>query len=280
MYHGISFERLRGLTERESTLGVFALASVWPCCELLTHCGDADDTRNGRARAAVERLLLHAGRDAPDGRHLRMHLDGENTLGLGLFNYQPEHDLREYNQIATVIRDLVKQHWHGTTEAQAALLEHIVRMVADKETAFVSDMAAVARVEATHDNSRQQARAKVVAELDGPDGVFLVAKRKVQETAARLNIALGDNETSGLAAIAAAGYPVAMHFLKRMTRRAIAFPEINWVHQQNSYWDFHMSFHAGWGATTQRRPMGTSYGRPRTSCGCDGGALGCFSHAT
>lgn len=252
VYRKISASDLGVLIEAERRSGIVALASFWPCIELLNHCASATDLEHGNARRALERLSQHSGYEGESGPRLRMTMDGESLLEKVLLGIEPVDRLEEHGNVADVLGRFAKMNGVVVPAELTKILSQLSSEMQSRELGFVEHMktvaGSVAELMATVDPplTVQDARRQLLQHLRDDQSLHLMARSMVAGLAEQHGIVLDDQDLDSRGEVALAAFPVTMHLFRSLARAALENGDMNWMktENRNSYWDLRVSFHA------------------------------------
>jgi hypothetical protein len=243
-YLGIGQAGLHELVGLEKNAGVFTLASVWPCLELLACAGGADERKAERARSKIAKIWSHSGYMGVEGPRLRMHESGEVSLVRGLFGRTPNEPILECGFVADLIvaavgKDPAEFHRAYQTELQA--VTERVRLEKAQFCAMASDP--------EHRKALSGIPRETVTESFA---VVLIAAGLVTTLAEKYNVRLEEIDVTKAVRSVVLGYPVAMQFVRDLlddSRSSGGVPG-----GANTAWDLKIAFHAAPGAAVSRVP--------------------------
>lgn len=249
IYRGLSLTALETLLPLEAAAGIEPLASLWPCLELLAHCGTPHDPAYGPARGALSKLSRHAGYQGVDGLRIRMHEDGESSLVRGLFGQTLDDRLLEHGFAAGLIREaLTKEPAAFLADNQQELAAVAARVEAE-EHGFAQSFQAIATVPPA-------LRAPVRGTIRSADGLRLIAKTRIATLATQVQVPVAEPRLGEFVDRVLEAYPVPMHFLQDLFADALTSNiDFGKARNRNSVWDLKIAFHAAAGAAVQGVPV-------------------------
>lgn len=243
-YVGSSTESVRKLARQESEVGVVALASVWPCLELLARLGGSDAGRAARAHESLIRLWAHCGYRTPDGPRLRIQEAGEAMLSRGLFLRTPNEPLLEVGFVADLVAAAVDGGSGSVLESHREELAAVRQRVAHEE-------ASMGGVTVRGELAGPMSIALRTA-LSQPSALHIIAAGLIQALAEKLEINLEAVDTASAVHRVVTNFPVAMQFMRELILDGAGSGRI--PGGENSTWDLKLTFHASLGASLQGVP--------------------------
>jgi hypothetical protein len=245
IYRRLGDGALSQIKSLEGASGIRPVASNWPCLELLARCLDPSEVERSRAIAALGRLWLHAGYDAPDRRRLRMHEAGEFILLRGLFGLTVEDHIVEHDFVAHLVVRATELGLPGLVGAHAEELAAVKARVDEEERTFFGTPLDWARGTATP--------AELLRLVRTSSTILVVAEGLIKMLAAKYSVSLVQFDVNGSADRLARHFPVAMHFMRDLL--VDSFGTESAPGGPNSTWDLKLAFHAGKGASFDGTPV-------------------------
>jgi len=237
-YLGFGSEVLIEIRRHESHQGIRALASVWPCLELLARFAGEDASKSRRAVATLKKAWEHSGYAGPSGPRLRMHEAAEVALARGLFGLTPEEPLLQHGYVADLIAAAVTLEVDKFRQKHREDLEGIASRVAAEERRFIQLARALGSADGSH--------ATGTWEVPPAQRVRLVAGGLFIALAEQFGVQLRTRELGPPADHLIKHFPVAMHFADSVFAQitATGVPPGG----GNTTWDMKIAFHVGPGA--------------------------------
>jgi hypothetical protein len=262
LYRELKQEQFAELQRLEATQAVTPIASLWPCKELLAHCADPTDKDYSRALAAVQKLWKHAGYESDGLKRLRMPEDGETQLARGLLGQPLEARRNETDAIAELVS------WVGTRDTSrepsdvTQRLEAVALGVVERETKFALDLDAFAQTVRSTESARpdsmspDEVRRDLREFIRGPEGLHLIAKLRVQETAVQVGVNLSAKDLEKHTQTVLKAFPTAMYFLRDLISDLLDSQfDMSRSRNRNSTWDLSLAFQASRAASIGGVPV-------------------------
>lgn len=234
VYLGLSRARLARIVDCERDCRVLSLASLWPCAELLARCAARDAAGRGKAKAALNKVLVHTGYESAGGTRIRMHEAGEFTLARGLFGL----DLDEALQQLGIVGDLV-------VEASPLTIDEFRRVYSDDLDYIAEQVRLEEQRFAYTVRTALERFGKLPLNPSTPTPLDLtfVAAGLIQALAEQYGMKLEEQDSSLAVKKVVDSYAVALAFMFRLL--ADATPQSGPPGRGNSTWDLNVAFHAG-----------------------------------
>lgn len=236
-YLGLSPSGLDRTIAFELRAGAVAMASVWPCLELLSKCAGPDSGLARRARSTLAKVWKHTGYATPGGARIRMQEAGELTLVRGLFGKTPDEPLLEVGFVGNLVVKAFE------LEPQAFLEEHHSELMDARVRVELEERAFVAP---------PQAQPVSRATIEGPTAIPILAAGLLQTLAEKYEVDLEGMDVSELVKHLVRSFPVALYFMRDVLAdlgNSAVMPG-----GVNSVWDQKIAFHAGPGASVLGLP--------------------------
>jgi hypothetical protein len=253
------FAALQGL---EATNAVTPIASLWPCLELLAHCADRADKEYGRALAGVRRLWKHAGYESDGLKRLRMPEDGETQLARGLLGQPLEARRKEADEISELVSCVSTGDVSEITSDVTQRLKAVALRVVERENKFASDLDVFAQTVRSTESARavgmspDEVRRDLREFIRGSEGLHLIAKLRVQETAVQVGVNLSAKDLEKHTQTVLKAFPTAMYFLRDLISDLLDSQfDMSRSRNRNSTWDLSLAFQASRAASIGGVPV-------------------------
>lgn len=243
-YVGLGRGALETIAVRESTAGVLALASVWPCLELLARCTSERPSIGRRAHAALRKVAIHAGYGPPEDRRLRLHEAGEFSLARRLFGLELQDRLLDIGYVGNLALAAAEMPLSEFLEAHSKDLLEVSERVEREERHFVA-MTAAGMASHGRDGARQGSPSSI--------HLALIAAGLVQVLAEQHSIDLERIDVNRAVNLVVQNFAVALAFVYALIGDSPGSGGV--PGRGNSHWDLKVAFHACRGASIGGAPV-------------------------
>jgi len=221
-----------------------ALASVWPCLELLARCVDPDPATSRRGHATMRKVVTHTGYVSGSELRLGLHEAGEYSLVRGLFGIELEDPLLEMGLVGSLAVAAAEAPLEQFRMRYSEVLAEIAERVRLEEEQFTAMTTAGLAAFGRYSEWRT-----VPTRVD----LSLLAAGLVQVLAERHGVDLEEANAGALVEAVVRHFAVALGFLYGFMRDSGQSRGV--VGRGNSAWDLKVAFHAALGGSVNGAPV-------------------------